>query len=315
MADKKKQESGSEAARTRLAGTGRNEPCPCGSTKKYKRCHLQEDEAATAPPQGPPDPQELVAAAWRLFEQRRPGAAEKQFKAALALDATLTEARVGIGMARLQTGDHDGARTELGEAIKMSQTIAAALEKKGVKDAFNDKAAQPYLRASHALGCLAYDQERYDEALEALRRVFAIDEGAVGTEARLITAKTLVKVGRPAEAIPVLEPAVASEAGGARAELGLTLAHLKAGNRAVAEQALGRALLANPQFGKALLGHVRARVDSPVGAAPGSREEAVVYAQTYGDVWDDDAKQFLREALAARAGKGVTPEASPPATP
>ncbi len=27
-----------EAAR-RLAGAGRNEPCPCGSGLKYKRCH------------------------------------------------------------------------------------------------------------------------------------------------------------------------------------------------------------------------------------------------------------------------------------
>ncbi len=24
--------------------TGRNEPCPCGSGKKYKKCHLEADE-------------------------------------------------------------------------------------------------------------------------------------------------------------------------------------------------------------------------------------------------------------------------------
>jgi uncharacterized protein YecA (UPF0149 family) len=28
-----------EAARARLAGTGRNDPCFCGSGKKYKKCH------------------------------------------------------------------------------------------------------------------------------------------------------------------------------------------------------------------------------------------------------------------------------------
>jgi hypothetical protein len=27
------------------ANTGRNEPCPCGSGKKYKQCHLAADEA------------------------------------------------------------------------------------------------------------------------------------------------------------------------------------------------------------------------------------------------------------------------------
>ncbi len=28
----------------RLKATGRNAPCPCGSGKKYKKCHLAEDE-------------------------------------------------------------------------------------------------------------------------------------------------------------------------------------------------------------------------------------------------------------------------------
>ena len=27
------------------ANTGRNDPCPCGSGKKYKQCHLAADEA------------------------------------------------------------------------------------------------------------------------------------------------------------------------------------------------------------------------------------------------------------------------------
>jgi len=26
--------------------TGRNEPCPCGSSKKYKKCHMEADEKA-----------------------------------------------------------------------------------------------------------------------------------------------------------------------------------------------------------------------------------------------------------------------------
>jgi tetratricopeptide (TPR) repeat protein len=30
-----------------MAQTGRNDPCPCGSSKKYKRCCLQKDEAAS----------------------------------------------------------------------------------------------------------------------------------------------------------------------------------------------------------------------------------------------------------------------------
>jgi hypothetical protein len=30
----------------RLKKTGRNDTCPCGSNKKYKKCHLREDEEA-----------------------------------------------------------------------------------------------------------------------------------------------------------------------------------------------------------------------------------------------------------------------------
>lgn len=143
----------------------------------------------------------------------------------------------------------------------------------------------------------------------------AIDDGTVGTEARLIAGKTLIRLERPAEAIPLLEAAAKVEAAAGRAQLGLALAQFAAGNRAAAEEALGRALESNAHYGKALLGQIRRRVDNVVGTPPGSREEAVVYAQTYGDVWDDAAKKFLDEALAARAARARSagPEAASPA--
>ena len=33
-----------EESEERHAATGRNDPCPCGSGKKYKKCHRAEDE-------------------------------------------------------------------------------------------------------------------------------------------------------------------------------------------------------------------------------------------------------------------------------
>jgi hypothetical protein len=36
-------------------------------------------------------------------------------------------------------------------------------------------------------------------------------------------------------------------------------------------------------------------------ATPGSREEAMGYAQTYGDAWDASAKKFLEEYMETRA--------------
>jgi tetratricopeptide (TPR) repeat protein len=303
-----------EVAKQRLAQTGRNEVCPCGSGKKYKKCHLLEDEGVASPPAAPPVPQEFIDAGWRLFEQRRPGAAEKEFRKALELKPELPEALVGIGMARLQTGDNDGARKELSAVIKLSEPVAADLAKQGVKDAFTRPEAQAYIRACHALGCLAYDQEKYDEALESLARVYAVDEGTVGIEARLIAGKTYVKLGRAADSIPVLEEVAKNAEAGSRAHLGLALAYFSTGDRPRAQQALDKALAANPYFAKAILGHLRKRVDNPMGATPGSREEALVYSQTYGDVWDDAAKKFLEEATGDKP-RTEPPDAAAPAAP
>ena len=301
MEEQNKDSAGADQARARLAGTGRNDACPCGSGKKYKKCHLLADEQATAAPPEQPDAQELLASAWRLFEQRRPGAAEKEFKAALALDDKLTDARVGIGMARLAAGNADGAKEELGTVLAAQEANAEKLKSEGEKDAFNRPDAQPYIRAAHALGCLAYDEDRFEDAAKELARVYAIDEGSVGIEARMIAAKALMKLEKSADAIAILEPAAQLEAGKGRVDAGLALAYFTAGKEPEARAAVERALDSNPHYGKTLLGRVRRRVENIAAAQPGSLEEALLYTQTYGDVWTDDAKKFLQGVLDARA--------------
>jgi tetratricopeptide (TPR) repeat protein len=288
-------------ARARLGATGRNDACPCGSGKKYKKCHLPADEQAAAPAPETPDAQALLTEGWRLFEQRRPGAAEKEFRAALALDAKLDDAHVGIGMSRLSAGNAEGAKEELGIVLASGEAAAEKMKTDGVKDAFSKPEAQPFIRAAHALGCLAYDEERYEEAVKDLARVHAIDDGSVGVEARLIAAKALMKLERPADAAALLAPATKIEEGKGRAELGLALAEFAAGNEAQARASLGTALDANPHHGKTLLGRVRRRVENLAGARPGSLEEALLYTQTYGDVWTDPAKKFLETVLEERA--------------
>ncbi len=288
-------------ARTRLAGTGRNDPCPCGSGKKYKKCHLAADEAAAAAPVTAPDADEMLATGWRLFEQRRPGAAEKSFRAALEQRPAWPDALAGIGLARLQAGDNDGARNEFREVQRVSETVAAELRKSGAKDGFTRKETQAFIRSCHALGCLAFDEKKYEDALVELERVYAVDEGPVGTEARLIAGIALVKLGRAADAVPVLEVATKSEAGAGRAPMSLALAQFLAGNRPAAEQALEQALGANANLAKVLLGRLPKRAANLGAATQGSREEAYGYAQTYGDAWEAPAKQFLEEYVDSRA--------------
>ena len=45
-------EQGSAAPRPVRSGpkVGRNDPCPCGNGKKYKKCHMEQDRAAGGPP-------------------------------------------------------------------------------------------------------------------------------------------------------------------------------------------------------------------------------------------------------------------------
>ena len=292
-----------EKARGRLAGTGRNDPCPCGSGKKYKKCHLAEDEGATVAPPAAPDPEALLASGWRLFEQRRPGAAEKEFRAALALRPDFADALAGIGLARLQSGDNEGARKEFREVQRVSESVAAELRKSGAKDAFTRKEAQSFVRSCHALGCLEFDEKKYDEALVELERVYAVDEGPVGTEARLIAGIALIKLGRAAEAAAVLEVAARSEAGAGRAPMSLALAQFLAGNAKAAEEALEKALAANGNLGKVLLGRIPKRAANLSAATPGSREEAFGYVQTYGDAWEAPAKKFLEDYIDGQAAQ------------
>jgi tetratricopeptide (TPR) repeat protein len=302
-----------DKARARLASTGRNDPCPCGSGKKYKKCHLAEDEGATVVPLAAPDPDALLAEGWRLFEQRRPGAAEKEFRAALALRPDFADALAGIGLARLQSGDNDGARKEFCEVQRVCESVAADLRKQGVKDAFTHKEAQAFVRSCHALGCLEFDEKKYAEALVELERVYAIDEGPVGTEARLIAGIALIKLDRAADAVAVLDIAAKSESGTGRAPMSLALANFLAGNTKAAEQAAEKALAANGHLGKVLLGRVPKRAANLSAAAPGSREEAFGYVQTYGDAWEAPAKKFLEDYIdgqaAQRKAAGSAPDA------
>lgn len=61
--------------------TSRNDPCPCGSGKKYKKCHLEQDQAA--------EREELtrVAAKRAAAEQAQIKATREAFEASQVLDA------------------------------------------------------------------------------------------------------------------------------------------------------------------------------------------------------------------------------------
>jgi SEC-C motif len=55
-----------------MRSVGRNDPCPCGIGKKYKKCHLRSDEQARAAAFAPqPMPPEIAAALIAVNEEQR----------------------------------------------------------------------------------------------------------------------------------------------------------------------------------------------------------------------------------------------------
>ena len=111
-----------------MAKTGRNEPCPCGSGKKYKQCCLAKDEAAAraarpAQPAAPParrpslasyfqvsdDADQLTKASNGVVELIRGGNLDAAEQAAHDLLARFPEVHDGydrLGMVCEARGDH-----------------------------------------------------------------------------------------------------------------------------------------------------------------------------------------------------------------
>ena len=86
--------------KTQMAKPGRNDPCPCGSGKKYKRCCLDKDEAAgraalaAALPSRPP-PRELSDVAAEIADRPRSGSLGSNATMS-AGDGRTTELRIRI---------------------------------------------------------------------------------------------------------------------------------------------------------------------------------------------------------------------------
>ena len=78
--------------------TGRNEPCPCGSGKKYKRCCLAAEQAAA------PRPSEATRLREALFEDLW------QFGRKALGDAAFEQAAAAFGLAEAQENEIEVAQ-------------------------------------------------------------------------------------------------------------------------------------------------------------------------------------------------------------
>lgn len=158
--------AGSKAApRSPYAGVGRNQPCPCGSGKKFKRCHLEVVEAPA------PEPSSLRAKLHQRDER-------------LAADI-LEYGKRRFGAERLVRGLHEtlGDRKALGQLV--TPWLAYGLPFEG------EPLAAHFLRSRSSL--LSADDRRWIERQLATRvgvwEILSVDQGRGVEAVELLTGK------------------------------------------------------------------------------------------------------------------------------
>jgi tetratricopeptide (TPR) repeat protein len=157
---------------------GRNDPCPCGSGKKYKHC-CQAKQSASASPAGanPRPPQaikqrlrELFLAAKEHWDAGRLADAIPLFREIARLDPNSPQAHHDHGIANLRCGRLEEATDSLKRAVDLRPGFESALR--------------------HLVDCLDA-QRREAEALIACRKLSRTAEDPI--DRRYYAAKVLVK--------------------------------------------------------------------------------------------------------------------------
>jgi tetratricopeptide (TPR) repeat protein len=141
------------------AAVGRNEPCPCGSGKKYKQCHgaLSGIASRTAAPattmSAVEDPDDLVRSAIAMHERGDLEGAERGYRFALALAPAHPTATHYLGVVLYQ-------RERFADALPLLRAAAAAVPN------------EPEFHNNLGLALAAAGQ--YDEAIAAYQRALAL---------------------------------------------------------------------------------------------------------------------------------------------
>ena len=175
-----------EAVAAHAPGAGRNDPCPCGSGKRYKHCHGALGPATPAAP-SPADVEAGVREAMAVHQRGDLDAAERAYRAALAQSPRHPLATHFLGVSLYQRGRRDLALPLLEAAAAAVPEEAEFHNNLGLALAAADRNAEAIaahrkaldLRPGHAaawsnLGLALQAENRLGEALDAYRRAIAI---------------------------------------------------------------------------------------------------------------------------------------------
>ena len=256
-----------------VAAIGRNDPCPCGSGKRYKHCHgVMGATAATAWP-AMPGPDALVARAMAAHQRGDLDAAEVDYRAALAAAPLHPHALHYLGVVLYQ-------RDRLADALPLLERAVASIP------------GEPEFHNNLGLALAAAD--RTDEAIAAYRRALGLKPGHAVASNNLGLA--LQAANRLPAAIDAFRDALRHAPDFAQAHWNLGLALLAHGEFAEGWQEY-EWRLAIPELGKARATYTGPRWD---GSAPEGKTILLTSEQGLGDTL-----QFVRFArtLAARGAR------------
>jgi predicted O-linked N-acetylglucosamine transferase (SPINDLY family) len=196
------------------AKAGRNDPCPCGSGKKYKNCCLPKEQAAPAA-----DPQALLQMAIAHHQAGRLSEAESGYREVLQQRPSDPDALHLLGLVAHQVGQHQGAVDLITRALQIKpryagahNSIGTALAALGRHDEAVDhyRAAlgvEPDFEEAHVnLGIALRSLGRVDEAQASLVRAVALNPRSTAGHFNL--GLLLHGQGRVNEAIPAYERAL-----------------------------------------------------------------------------------------------------------
>ena len=117
--------SGKSAAINTTSKAGRNDPCPCGSGRKYKHCCQPKELAAESASKG--KAQALAQAAKRRLDGGRLADAIATFREVVRLDPASADAHCNLGVAYSMSGRWREAATSLQRAVELRHGFDKAL--------------------------------------------------------------------------------------------------------------------------------------------------------------------------------------------
>jgi len=165
---------------------GRNEACPCGSGKKYKKCCQQTEKQANHPVLSPLVIKKLQSAIG-LHQQGELSAAKSIYEEVLEIDSINADALHYLGLIYYQTGDSQTAVTFISKAIHLTPTslmhcnLGAALQAQGrhnlaIEHYQTAITLQPdYAEAYNNLGAAFQEQGRLTEAISSFQQALSLN--------------------------------------------------------------------------------------------------------------------------------------------